>query len=90
MQYIVTTPHRSEYPNPIQLRKGDVLVVGENTKARKVGMIGSSAPSPAKRVDGFPNKSLSHSRMAQVVPWKTTSPKSWTSIRAKHWLDPGR
>ncbi|MGL6428630.1 SH3 domain-containing protein [Aeromonas hydrophila] len=29
MKYIVTKPHRSEYPNPIQFNKGDAIVVGE-------------------------------------------------------------
>lgn len=29
MKYIVTTPHRSEYPDPITLNAGDALVVGE-------------------------------------------------------------
>ncbi|WP_080419129.1 SH3 domain-containing protein [Burkholderia ubonensis] len=29
MNYVVTKPHRSEYPNPITLNKGDPLVIGE-------------------------------------------------------------
>ncbi|WP_409049737.1 SH3 domain-containing protein [Alcaligenes faecalis] len=29
MKYLVTTPHRSEYPNPLVLKKGDCLKVGE-------------------------------------------------------------
>lgn len=29
MNYIVTKPHRSKYPNPIRLNKGDPLVIGE-------------------------------------------------------------
>lgn len=29
MKYTVTKPHRSEYPNPIKLNKGDALTVGE-------------------------------------------------------------
>ncbi|EBV7315873.1 ligand-binding protein SH3 [Salmonella enterica subsp. enterica serovar Ohio] len=29
IKYIVTKPHRSEYPEPIQLKKGDALVIGE-------------------------------------------------------------
>ena len=29
MQYLVTTPHRSEYPNPLVLKQGDFLKVGE-------------------------------------------------------------
>ena len=29
MDYIVTTAHRSEFPQPITLRRGQALVVGE-------------------------------------------------------------
>ncbi|WP_232428084.1 SH3 domain-containing protein [Burkholderia ubonensis] len=29
MNYVVTKPHRSDYPNPITLNKGDPLVIGE-------------------------------------------------------------
>ncbi|KUZ69584.1 ligand-binding protein SH3 [Burkholderia ubonensis] len=29
MNYVVTKPHRSEYPNPIRLNKGDPFVIGE-------------------------------------------------------------
>lgn len=29
MKYLVTTPHRSEYPNPLVLKKGDCLKIGE-------------------------------------------------------------
>jgi len=29
VKYIVTKPHRSEYPNPIQLNQGDSFVIGE-------------------------------------------------------------
>ncbi|KUZ94120.1 ligand-binding protein SH3 [Burkholderia ubonensis] len=29
MNYVVTMPHRSEYPNPIRLNKGDPFVIGE-------------------------------------------------------------
>ncbi|PCE34009.1 SH3 domain-containing protein [Burkholderia ubonensis] len=29
MNYVVTKPHRSEYPNPICVKKGDPFVIGE-------------------------------------------------------------
>lgn len=56
MKYLVTLPHRSEYPDPIHLNKGDPLVIGKNTRALKIGMTGFSVPRPATLVDGRQSK----------------------------------
>jgi hypothetical protein len=29
MQYVITTPHTSRYPNPVELSRGDRVVLGK-------------------------------------------------------------
>lgn len=72
--FLVSSAHRSEYPNPITFRKGTPLVVGERYEGERSGTTGSSAIATDSKGAGCRPRSSGRRAMARLVPWRITRP----------------
>lgn len=85
MRYLVVAPHRSEFPHPITLARGQALQVGERYEGAE-GWDDWYLCEAADQAPGWvPAQVIGGMRRAMPLRRKTTARASWTWTRTRCW-----